>query len=158
MGPQSRLEPIVETLSRPTIRSGSRWSWGKRSLSRATGALVHGCDKTDSCARSRSLSVVVSQQSTETPTTGNPASTVARQILRLDQPIGEALVIPLGMIVRHKFLDRDAQAVLPEKDYAVKAFGFQTEEEPLQVRIQVGRLLGIEFAAGVPESPRGSVL
>ncbi len=55
-------------------------------------------------------------------------------------PVGQALVIPLRVIVLHELLNGLPQGCLPEENYAVQSGLLDTADKPLRVRVQVRRL------------------
>ena len=70
----------------------------------------------------RGLAVVVVEQAAQPLATADASMTTSDAIVRFDQPVVEALMIALSVIVRNEFADRSAQGLLAEEDRPIQAF------------------------------------
>ena len=59
--------------------------------------------------------------------------------LRIDQPIAQALVVPLVVIVLQKLVDRVPQRSPPEENHAIQAGFLDRGHKPLGVRVGLRR-------------------
>jgi hypothetical protein len=57
----------------------------------------------------------------------------------VDQLVGEALVIPLMMVVRREFSEGTTQVPFAERDHAIQALLLHGPDEPLRIRVAVRR-------------------
>jgi hypothetical protein len=79
---------------------------------------------------------------------------VSRRRRRGDQPVVEALVVALEMIVRDKLRDREAEVALTERNELVEAFALDREHESLRKGVQIwaaGRELEALDAGGAED-------
>ena len=60
---------------------------------------------------------------------------------RLNELVAKALVVPLGVVVRHELRDRAPKVTLPEQNHAIQALLFDRADEPLRVGVGVSRRL-----------------
>ena len=63
---------------------------------------------------------------------------VSRRRRRSDQPVVEALVVALEMVVRDELRDRKAEMALTERNELVEAFALDREYEALRKGVQIG--------------------
>jgi hypothetical protein len=94
----------------------------------------------------RCEAVVVAQQATEAFSTRDRSSgigvLVSRRRRRGDQPVVEALVVALEMIVRDELRDRQAEVALTERNELVEAFALDREHESLRKAFKFGLRAG----------------
>lgn len=58
--------------------------------------------------------------------------------LPVNQLAGEALMVPLGMVVRDELANRAAKMAFTERDHAIEALLSDRSNEPLRVGVTVG--------------------
>ena len=69
------------------------------------------------------------------------AESGCRTISGLDQPIANALVVSLFVIMSGELASRLAERTFAKEDHSVEAFIFDGPDEPLRVGVHVGRRL-----------------
>jgi hypothetical protein len=91
-----------------------------------------------SSALSSSPAIVISEYSTEPFATLDLPGNGADLIVRLNDRIGQPLMIPLCVIMLEVRRGSTTQRLLAEEDHSGKRFGFETSHESFDVRIQIG--------------------
>ena len=99
----------------------------------------------------RGLAVVVVEQAAQPLATADASMTTSDAIVPFDQPVIEALMIALSMIMRNVFADRSAKRFLTEEDHPVEAFAFDRQNKPLDESVQIRRTVG-SLITSVPAS------
>ena len=89
-------------------------------------------------ALSGRLTMVVVQHSAQLLAALDRSSAITARFFRDDQPIAEASVIPLVMVVRHKFLNGFSQRTFAEQNYSFQARLLNGSDKALGVAIQIG--------------------
>ena len=84
--------------------------------------------------------MVVAQQSTESFATDDIAIGPTDSIVRFEEIVAQALVVPFVMIMRQVLVNRVSQRSLAEEDHLFETLGFQRAKEAFDVGVQVGTL------------------
>jgi hypothetical protein len=83
--------------------------------------------------------MIETQHPTEPNSSVHRATRWNRGPFASDQPITQALMIPLGVVVRHELSDGAPQRRLADEDHAIETLVFDRAYEPLGVGVQVRR-------------------
>ena len=82
--------------------------------------------------------MIVPQQATQSVAALDYAVGLADALLGLDQPIGQALMIPFAMVVSHELLDGTTQTGLAEENHPLQALRLDRSHESLGDGILLG--------------------
>jgi len=83
--------------------------------------------------------VVVAEYPTEPFSAGNGAFERTDLVLRINQLIPKALMIPFVMVVNKELVDRPSQRALAKEDHAVQTALFYGPNPSFGISVQVGR-------------------
>ena len=82
-------------------------------------------------------SVVEPKQSAEPLAALDPTASSRVVDRRVDEPVANALVIPLAVVVRDVLTDRASQARFPNRNDLCQALGLDRSHESLRVGVQI---------------------
>ena len=88
----------------------------------------------------RGFAMIIVEQAAQPPATADAAMTTSDAIVRFDQPVTEALMVELFMIMKNELGDGAAQRLLTEEDHPIQALDRQNE--PFHVSVQIRRTVG----------------
>jgi hypothetical protein len=91
------------------------------------------------CIRhSRCLPMVIIQQPAKPLAPFHCPDTVNRRSRQNNQPVSQALMIPLKMIMSNEFVHGIPQGTLTKEDHSLQAAFLNTADEPFRVSVQIG--------------------
>ena len=138
------MGPVL-AIRRPRIRRGCNGAGARR--------LTSGC---------RGAAVIKVQQTSKTLATrdrrGGRCVVVDRRSRRRDQPVVEALVVALEMVVLDELGDRESKVAFAERDQLAQALRLDGQDEALRERVEFGLCAGSlrHSTPAVPTSARNS--